>query len=402
MRLPWCLLILGIFGACSDREHSNPFDPDNPQTGGHPLLLWAIPAERYVRLHWSVPGVPDLEAPTLLRIAEGQPADTLVREIPLSGAYVDREPALGTLRYVLEARVEGWSGIHRSDSSLAVTSTGDCWIASGYDRLSLLSARTTSLLPSVSPGTFIVDVSAAATTLWAAGMPGGVVYGFEASSAGPFLTEDVTTSLSIRAISASRITTRILLAHSEGLSWFDPDRHTLEEWQLDNAAAPVLARLSPDEAGAWVWFSNDSLAYLAPGSPSPVVVGSLEDISDLSPACDRCCWIGCAGGLYRGDENGILRVLDSPVSAVAGALPEWCWACLTDGSVIVVASDGVILHASRPMGAYRVCASSEEAVVWVACSDTTLWKLSPGLQPWAHLRLFELPWAIVPGPLSFQ
>jgi len=400
MKPVWCLLIMGFLASCSDRRHSNPFDPDNPQTGGHPMRLWAIPAERYVRLHWSMPELADLEAPYVLRVEEGQPGYTLVEGIPLTGTYVDQTVSPGQLQYVLEATVDGWNGIHRSDTSAVVQSRGDCWIASGYDHLSLLSARTTSLLPSVSPGTFIVDVSAAEMTLWAAGMPGGVIYGVEASTNGLFLAEDVATSVSIRSISASRSTSRILLAHSEGLSWFDPDRHTLEVWQSYSTPYPLVARLSPDEPGAWVWFSDGRVAYLPPDS-SANTVGSLDHIDDLSPTGGRCCWIASPDGLYRGDENGVRQILDSPVSSVAGASSEQCWACLTDGSVVSVSSEGVVGE-SRALNGFRLCASGEEDVVWIAARDTTLWKLTRDLQPTAHLCLFDLPWTIVPGPLSLQ
>jgi hypothetical protein len=337
----------------------------------------------------------------VLRIRETYPPDTVLSDAPLSGTFVVQESSPEPLRYLLEARVLGWEGVHRSDTSVAVRSPGSCWIASGYDHMALLSPHTTSLLPSVSPGAFVVDVSSIVTSLWAAGMPGGVVFRIEASVAGPFLTEDAATSLSIRSISASWSSSRVLLAHAGGLTWFDPERRSLEAIPLNHSAPPRLARLAPDEEGAWIWFADDTLAYLPPGGGMPTASWKLPDVAELCPVAGRRCWAGAAEGLFLAGTDGLAEVSGMPVASVAGVSATECWLTSEEGSVQRMSADGSVM-AHRELGGYRVCAASEQQVIWVASQDTTLWKLLPDLQIAAQLRLFEPPWAVAPGPVSFQ
>lgn len=64
--LPFALLALLLAG-CSTRDHTNPFDPENPDTGGHPRLLTAVAGDGRVDLEWSVDPLEDLVGFRLVR-----------------------------------------------------------------------------------------------------------------------------------------------------------------------------------------------------------------------------------------------------------------------------------------------------------------------------------------------
>lgn len=59
MRARLALLTLALFAAgCAKREHANPFDPENPETGGRPTGFAATAGPGLVELRWNVPNVP--------------------------------------------------------------------------------------------------------------------------------------------------------------------------------------------------------------------------------------------------------------------------------------------------------------------------------------------------------
>lgn len=389
------ILVAGLLAACSSRTPTNPYDPLNPDTAGRPVRLWAIPAETFVRLHWAVPDAADLEGVTLLRIGEGG-IDTVRAGIPLAGTFIDPTSDSRLLRYLLEVRVGGWSGIHRSDTSLAIPSPGECWVASGYDHLGLVSPWTSSLLPWVTPGTFIVDVTAKGGALYAAGVPGGILYRVTATAVGPEVTDDAATGLSVKTISASPSTSRLLIAHPGGLAWFDPNMHSLDTWPVNHPAEPLGARVAPDEAGAWVWYADQTVAYVAPGGTDLVIRGSRPGPRDIAPAPRRFCWIGDREGLWRIGEEGMVLISPTPALAVAAVSSDQCWACLADGSVALFSSRGGLIG-SVPLEARLISVSQDDHTVWVVSRDGSLWKLMPDLRIAACLRLAEEPWAIVAG-----
>ncbi len=393
----WGVVAAVLMTACSSREPSNPFDPANPTTHGRPMHLWAIPGDSFVRLHWSVPRMPDLEPPFLLRISPWGGVDTVLRRASWEGTLTDRAHWRQVLRYVLEARVRGWEGVHRSDTAYAVPSPGSCWLAFGSDYLSLLCPHTHAFLAGASAGTFVIDVASVGSTLWAAGMPGGIVVGVSVSHGAIVLTEDVATSLLLRAISASAGTRRVLLAHERGLAWFDPDRHSLHEWPVSLPSPPRIARLCPDGTDAWVWCEDGSLRLVREGGEA-LELGSLSSIRDLSPTLGGTCWAGGEWGLFRAAQGALLRIMPDPVSALWAATPDQCWACLTDGRLVCVSSDGTVAHAPALDG-YLVAFSPDVPCVWAASTDSTLWKLSPDLSLLARVRMGRLPWCLRPGPI---
>ena len=62
------LLLISLVG-CGSREHENPLDPENPDTGGEPQWLIATADDGAVDLTWRVPVYDDLDAVRLIDVA---------------------------------------------------------------------------------------------------------------------------------------------------------------------------------------------------------------------------------------------------------------------------------------------------------------------------------------------
>jgi hypothetical protein len=66
------VLAVLLLAGCSTRDHSNPLDPQNPDTHGNPEWLFAIADDGAVDLSWKVPTYVDLDAVRLIDAASDQ------------------------------------------------------------------------------------------------------------------------------------------------------------------------------------------------------------------------------------------------------------------------------------------------------------------------------------------
>lgn len=383
---------LSLCAACSQRLPTNPYDPRNPQTQGRPLRLWAIPADHFVRLHWVVPDAGDLGAPLLLSPHDAA-VETVATGLPLRGTWVDPWTGPGPRTYVLQVEVRGWAGVHRSDTCIALPSPGACWLAFGSDRVALLSASSPTFLPSTSVGVFVLDVAPGADVLWVAGSPGGTLSCVGLGEEGLFLREDLATSLSLRSLSVSAVSARILLAHGLGLTWYETPARRLVPWEA-SLPEPVVARLAPDEDAAWVYCRDESLWFVAPDGAGARALGYCPGVRELSPTTQRHCWVASRSGLFLASQEGLRSVHPHPTRSVASLSPELACAC-AQSHVFLARADG-ITQSARAMAGVRI-SRGEGSYLWVVTADSSVWKLTPHLQEAARLRLPEQPWAVAAG-----
>ena len=87
-------LVTALF-ACSNRERTNPLDPNNPETDGIPWELAATAADRAVDLRWQTLGFSDLAGFRLVRAIGAGPESTLATLSPTEAAYRDSGLANG-------------------------------------------------------------------------------------------------------------------------------------------------------------------------------------------------------------------------------------------------------------------------------------------------------------------
>ncbi|TPW16977.1 MAG: hypothetical protein FD129_555 [bacterium] len=126
--LSWATILALVCG-CSSREHTNPFDPSNPLTGGEPSLISAAAGDGVVDLTWTIPGVDDIEAVRLRRSAAGDTGIVLPVDIDGAGAWRDTTVINDRdYSYVLEFDFAGESVSRRSDEAEATPGRLVIWV----------------------------------------------------------------------------------------------------------------------------------------------------------------------------------------------------------------------------------------------------------------------------------
>jgi DNA-binding beta-propeller fold protein YncE len=69
--VPVWIAAAAVLAGCSTRDHDNPLDPENPDTGGAPRWLSALADEGAVDLAWTVERFRDLDAVRLVSVPSG-------------------------------------------------------------------------------------------------------------------------------------------------------------------------------------------------------------------------------------------------------------------------------------------------------------------------------------------
>ncbi len=393
---PLLVMILLLFSSCSNRDHDNPFDPKNPSTGGQPIELKAIPAPLFVTLHWEVPVMDDLEPARLLMRVIG--SSTIVVRDGIMGDGSCRhycDPSESEQAYWIETPVQGWSGLHRSDTSVVISSRGECWVASGYDRVGLFSPYSMSFLPAICLGTFLLDTASSGDSLWAIGSPAGYVHCVIRMDGAPVLIEEMSTGLSLSSFSLSR-DHRLLLAHSDGLTWLNPAEYRTSPWQVTLPAMPILVRLSPEGDAAWIWDRDGELLYVPVDSLAPTRQWSIGPLYDMEPSHGGFCWAATASGVIRVNrEESSMREVEIPARIVSVVDSTSCWASVPEERhVVLVHADGTMGACYEGFSASALDYSKKDAVLWVSTIDARLLKFLNDGRVAANTSLDEAAWTL--------
>jgi len=102
--LVFVLVTLFLVG-CETRDHTNPFDPENPETDGHPRVLNAIAQDGSVLLRWDLEGLDDPLGLRILREVEGVRTLLFEQSEATGGEFVDEPlPNEELVRYHLEVQ----------------------------------------------------------------------------------------------------------------------------------------------------------------------------------------------------------------------------------------------------------------------------------------------------------
>ncbi len=332
----------------------------------------------------------------LMRQLEGYTSSVVVDDLSESGRAVDLlHPSARNRSYWLEIAVDGWGGIHTSDTSAVVLTPGACWLASGYDGISLLSQNSSSLLPTVHVASFVVDISSGANCLWTAGMPGGYIHRVQIEQNTITLAEELSTALALTAISVARHG-KLLLSHQDGLAWFDPDERTLTPWPLSLNSESVIARIAPEEDAAWVHTSDGTLIFVPSDSPTPHASWQIGQLYDLAPTRGRTCWAATVHGLIRIDvSDSVPTTLNTMASAVSPMCAESCWVASSVGnSISLISSNGEVVRTETVSGIRLLSYSRDYSVLWLVRDDRRLLKLNTDLGLAADIELPQTPWSL--------
>ncbi len=161
------LALLGLASlislGCVERDRTNPFDPENPDTKGIPRVLDARAANGEVDLRWDLQGIRDVAAVWLYRRVGDNPA-TLLTPRPLdpsSLGYLDRAVANETTyAYRADFEIES-GGMRPSAEDLATPGDAIVWVAdTDGGGLSRMSPDGRDLLDREEEGLWFLDIAA--------------------------------------------------------------------------------------------------------------------------------------------------------------------------------------------------------------------------------------------------
>jgi len=175
------ILALGLLAGCSRRAHLNPFDPDNPDTGGRPEDFVALAANQGVILRWRATSSPGLIGYQIFRRG---PDDADYR--PLTGVLPAVTSSIGDFG-LANGRDHRYRIYYVFDRGLGALPAEDVatpgplrpWV-SDYDARLLvrLTADGRHLAETLNPTGAVpaaLDVDPVTGTVWTCGPDGGVL-----------------------------------------------------------------------------------------------------------------------------------------------------------------------------------------------------------------------------------
>ncbi len=342
MRARAALLILGaaLVAGCSHRDHANPLDPLNPDTGGRPAGFQALADNGFVQLVWQPntnPGVLGFQ---------------LARRISGSGSFVV------------------FPGTRPPSSS----GTVDVGLANGttYEyQLSYVFERGLGPLPAVDHAT------PGPTHAWAADHGAGALRRLTADGHHVLLS-----------VAAFSTPAELATDPKTGALWVsDPRAGTLTAYYENGAHVdapglntPGFIAVDPGDNSAWVSDPGSSqvLHFLATGNPgTPASLGPLDNPAGLAvdPA-DHSLWLCEYGGnLVRrfsttGAQLGIATVA-SPECIAIDSLTRTVWVTSPDyGRIVRLTSSMVPIDTLRGFSApVGIAIDNRRGRIWVADFD---------------------------------
>ncbi|HVP15065.1 MAG TPA: hypothetical protein VMS88_05950 [Terriglobales bacterium] len=197
-------LALALACGCSSRQHLNPFDPANPETGGRPVGFVALAGEGSVILRWQPASSPRLIGYQAFRLAPGDSVFRAITTVMRPGvtAAIDTRLEDGVqLRYRLYFVFQTGLGASPAED-VATPGPLAAWVADPGSgtilRLSADGRRVAEVVdpaPLVSP--FAIDVNPADGKVWSVGEGAGVLVYDPDLNSGNSIGQDLSSPLSV-------------------------------------------------------------------------------------------------------------------------------------------------------------------------------------------------------------
>ena len=382
------LAAAGVAAAgCESRNHENPLDPQNGETGGRPNVLVPLAGDGSVELHWETLGLRDLEGQTLYRAADGGPRFEIATFSPGVSGWCDESAENGrTYSYTLEWRFAGgaettdlpqnrarpgkawvWAADVTGGGLLSVTpdgqriryrigggrsvldlaadpGTGRVWGAD-YDAGEILAydprTDTADLIPL--RGVNTVSYDAASDLLWAGSFFDEVLVALRPDGTRLFTVDGIGLIEDVDAVPGAGA---VAVSRGGQIHWVDATGAKRLAGETD---WPVSVAYDELLEGAWVADRvTGEILFAEPDGTSPVpVAGDLQTPVDLGIDYEGRCWVAERGGRVTrvARDAGIdLRVaLDvSPEGVTVDPRSGEVWVCAPrEGAIRLLDGSGV-------------------------------------------------------------
>ncbi len=180
--VPVLLGALALWAGCETRARNNPFDPDNPETGGTPPLVQAVAGNHQVELSWDLSSFRDIASLRLLR-REGDGAEAIQTEMEGAGStdYLDLNLTNdSTYTYRLEVIPAQGAALYTAGVP-ATPGASQPWIGDGSGAgLDRVSPDGRAILFQVDPFREILGLAVAPdSTVWAADYLNGEIVHYD-------------------------------------------------------------------------------------------------------------------------------------------------------------------------------------------------------------------------------
>jgi hypothetical protein len=403
------LLVFGVLAitACSNREHSNLFDPENPATGGRPVSFAAVAGNSLVTLRWqSVAGL-GLSGYQLFRRAESESAFQAISTVLSSTTelFFDLGVVNGTtyhyrLFYVFE---DGLAASPAED--LAIPGPLRPWVTDLSARALLQltpDGRHVAFRDLRFDGPTFVGVDPSNGTVWTADTFHGDVITYNPATGFRIANSDLGRPTSL-AVDAASHTAWVCDEFQNLVGHFEPSGDRAQPPQIGPFGLPIAVAIDPNDGSVWVCensaeflrlYSSAGLLRwsLAVPRPSRVAVDSLtregwvtsferrQVVRVATTGVARDTVVGFAGpiGVAVDSRRGRIWVADAVAGQVValdrdgtvefrvGGLPEVrevavdeatgnAWVTVPGaGAVAIVSSAGALVHKleglERPYG----------------------------------------------------
>ena len=384
-----CALLLAALLAwvgCGGREHKNPFDPLNPETGGDPDVAWAEARCSEVRVTWQTLKMHDLRGVRVWRSEAASPGASaeLLNDPPLPPtreSYRDTSAVNGVeYDYTVEFL---FAGEDRANLSPVTAQPGSAlpWVsdACGWG-LAQVSPDGRTQLQRRDFGSVVMDVDADADRhlIFATYSDTGQLFLLDSRSGDTVdaFSADGATCVSW---SADLAVAAVGAFYERTVSWFALDGTRLAHVDVPGAIEDIALR---DSSTTWVPLNEGSLLRLAIGNPVPetMPVDLIQPEAVADDAEGGGCWVsdrGAGGVVYVSDEGTAVWTAEGALTEPFGLDADGeggCWVADFRGRALVrIGRDCQVLERISDIGfVASVTVDRETGDLWTTLPDNGL------------------------------
>jgi DNA-binding beta-propeller fold protein YncE len=403
-------LLLPMLAGCSSRAHLNPFDPENPQTGGRPAGFAAIAGDRAVLLRWQAASSPQLLGYQVFRLAPGDTAFLPVTGLLPSNrtSVVDFSLLNGDeLRYRLYFVFDrGLGGLPAED----VATPGPLvpWVADyGGGSLVRLSADGRHIAASLQPADLsrpvVVDVNPADGKVWSVGVASGVLVYDPNTTQQALIGEGLTQPVSV-AVDRKNGSAWVGDAGSATVVHLQPWGAPADPPALSGLDYPGSLALDRANGSLWVVEQDGDLVHRYDAQGALAATAALTRPSQIAvDTLTHEAWVTsfASGRVVRLSPNGTaldtVTACRGPIGIAVDATRRRIWVADAVGDqVVALARDGTVQFQIRGLPeARQIVVDESTGEAWVTLTAAgAVARLSPGPREVLRVGGMIAPWGI--------